>query len=560
LLAGLPLGIELAAAWVRTLSCREIAQEIEHNLDFLATTTRNVPHRQRSLRAVFDYSWDFLGEEEQNVFKKLSVFVGGFTLDAATQVAGATVQTLANLVAHSLVRQEAAGRYSVHGRLCEYAHEKLLADPAEYELTRDRHCLYFGDYVQQRDLDKPRDFKKLFIDWDIEIDNIRLAWTWAVEQGRAHGLLKIHRGLGELYELSGRYGEGLALFQQAAAGLYQIYQERKAAFSTGYSEIGEIYSHLLAFQAWFTLRLGHFGQTQELLRQALSVTDQTAQGSQWHRAFPLYQLGLIDWYMGHYDSARQYLEQGLTISRQTNGVFVTFLTLMHLGLTEANLGNYQAARRYHEECLAVCQSASMDNAIGMQYVCLGRLAYLLQDYTQAEQLLEQGLELFRLITHHHNFAAAFSLAHLGLVKWRLGQPEQGRRLCLESLDIFDDIGERYGQALVLDHLGQIAWAMADHQESKTRFQKALKISLDIGTKPQTLSVLFGLAHHLLQAGQVEPAARLLAYAAHHPAAEHHTRQNARRLLADMALPGEPAPPTDQQINQIIEQMLQDNTS
>ncbi|MBI1881734.1 MAG: hypothetical protein HYR94_26450, partial [Chloroflexi bacterium] len=290
LLEGMPLGIELAASWVRTLSCRAIVYEIEHNRDCLATKTHSVPERQTSLRAVFNYSWGFLSEEEQAVYKKLSVFAGGFTLEAALQVAGATVQTLANLVAHSLVRQEAAGRYSLHGRLCEYALEKLMDDPAEHEMTRDRLCTFFANYIQQRDLDKQRDFKESLIDRDVEINNIRLAWTWAVEQGRAQGLLKIHVGLGEFYELSGRYREGLALFQQAAARLYQIYQERKAMFSTGYNEIGEIYSHLLAFQSWFTLRLGQFEQAQELLRQALSVTDQTVSGTQWHRAFPLYQL------------------------------------------------------------------------------------------------------------------------------------------------------------------------------------------------------------------------------------------------------------------------------
>jgi DNA-binding SARP family transcriptional activator/predicted ATPase len=556
LLEGMPLGIELAAAWLRALSCREIVHEIKHNRDFLATKTRSVPERQTSLRAVFNYSWGFLSAEEQAVYQKLSVFAGGFTLEAALQVAEATVQTLATLVAHSLVRQEAAGRYSLHGRLREYALEKLMDDPAEYELTKDRHCTFFADYVQQRDMDKQRDFKKSLIEWDVEINNIRLAWTWAVEQGRAQALLKIYVGLGEFYETSGRYGEGLELFQQAAAKLYPIYQERKAMFSTGYREIGEIYSHLLARQAWFTLRLGQFEQAQELVRQALSVTDQTALGTQWHRAFPLYELGLIDWYVGHYDSARQYFEQALAISQQTNGLFVTFLSLMQLGLTEANLGNYQTARRYHQDCLVVSQNLRMDNAIGMQYSCLGRLAYLLEDYTQAEQLMEKGMELFRIT--NHLFAIAFGLTHLGLVKWRLGQTEKGRQLCLEALDIFNDIGERFGQALALDHLGQIAWALADYQQSKHYFLTALKISLNVKTKPQTLSALLGLARHLIREDQPHQAAQLLAYVVPHPAGEYIVKHNARRLLAEMY--GQTEPPTmttpnDQQIEKIMQEIL-----
>jgi tetratricopeptide (TPR) repeat protein len=203
----------------------------------------------------------------------------------------------------------------------------------------------------------------------------------------------------------------------------------------------------------------------------------------------------------------------------------------------------------------------MDNAIGMQYCCLGRLAYLLEDYIQAEQFLEKGLELFRIITTHNNFGTGFGLTHLGLVKWRLGQAEKGRQLCLESLDIFNDIGERYGQTLALDHLGQIAWALADYQESKKRFQKALKISLEIGTKPQTLAALLGLARHLAREGQPEQATRLLAYTAHHPAGEHIVRGKARRLLAEMAGQSESQPaasaPADAQIEQIVQEILRD---
>jgi predicted ATPase len=400
LLEGMPLGIELAATWVRSLSCGEIVYEIEHNRDFLATQTPTVPERQTSLRAVFNYSWRFLSEEEQAIYKKLSVFAGGFSLEAALQVAGATVQTLAKLVAHSLVRQEAGERYSLHGRLCEYALEKLMDDRAEYELTRDRHCHFFADYVQQRDVDKLRDFQKTLIEWDVEINNIHLAWNWAVEQGRVQGLLKINTGLGELYETNGRYGEGVELFQQAAARLYPIYQERKAMSDAGYIEISQIYCHLLAWQSWFTLRSGLFEQAQALLGQVLALADQTTSTTQWHRAFPFYQLGLIDWYMGDYASARQYLGQALTISKQTNGAFVTFLTLNHLGLTEAHLGNYQAARHYHEECLTVCQGLGMETASGMQYICLARLAYFLEDYPQAEQLLEKGLDFGRMANQH----------------------------------------------------------------------------------------------------------------------------------------------------------------
>lgn len=267
---------------------------------------------------------------------------------------------------------------------------------------------------------------------------------------------------------------------------------------------------------------------------------------------------MIDWHFGHYDTSRQYLEEALAISQRTNGLFVTHLSLTHLGLIEADLGNYDIAWQRHEEAITIGQSLGMHNFLGIQYNFLGRLAYTLKDYAQAQQYLEKGIQACRAT--HHICDIAFGLTYLGLVKWRTGQPEKGNLLCLESLDIFNDIGERCGQALALGHLGQIAWALEDYQQSKHYFLEALKTSLDIKTKPQTLYALLGLARHLARAGQSHQDAQLLAYIAHHPASEHITRERARRLLAENHGQSESQPtataPNDQQIEKIVQEILQ----
>ena len=114
LVNGMPLGIELAAAWVRTLSCHEIALEIERGLDFLSVSAKDLPLRHRSMRAVFDHSWKLLSEEEQKVLLRLSVFQGGFQREAAEHVAEATLLTLSALVTKSLIRRSGTGRYDLH--------------------------------------------------------------------------------------------------------------------------------------------------------------------------------------------------------------------------------------------------------------------------------------------------------------------------------------------------------------------------------------------------------------------------------------------------------------
>jgi predicted ATPase len=136
LVNGMPLGIELAAAWASTLPCSEIADEIERNLGFLETTMHDVPQRHRSLRAAFDQSWRLLLDDERHVFSQLSVFRGSFARDAAAAVARAGLTELHGLVSKSLVRRAELGRFELHELLRQYAAERLAAEHVELAEAR----------------------------------------------------------------------------------------------------------------------------------------------------------------------------------------------------------------------------------------------------------------------------------------------------------------------------------------------------------------------------------------------------------------------------------------
>jgi predicted ATPase len=142
LVDGLPLGIELAAAWAHVLSCREIADQIERNLDFLAVSRCDVPERHRSMRAVFDHSWHLLSEDERRVLSRLSLFRGGCTREAAEHVASATLAVLSSLIAKSLLRRTEAGRYDLHELVRQYAQEHLRA-AGEEPAVRRCHANFF---------------------------------------------------------------------------------------------------------------------------------------------------------------------------------------------------------------------------------------------------------------------------------------------------------------------------------------------------------------------------------------------------------------------------------
>jgi predicted ATPase len=181
LVEGMPLGVELAAAWVELLSPAEIAGEIRRSLDFLETNLHDIPDRQRSLRLVFESTWNRLGLTEREMFQQLSIFQGGFTREAAQQVIGASLRTLMALVNKSLLRPDFKGRYQLHELLRQFGAERLAQDPATEEALRDRHCTYFSTFLQQKEPDLiGQNQGKALADIEIDLDNVRAAWHWAV--------------------------------------------------------------------------------------------------------------------------------------------------------------------------------------------------------------------------------------------------------------------------------------------------------------------------------------------------------------------------------------------
>src|SRR5947209_7039307 len=151
LVEGLPLGIELAASWVSMLSCAQIAAEIEQNIDFLATSMRDVPERHRSLRAAFDQSWTLLSGRQQDALARLSVLRGDFDRAAASAVAGADLRLLSDLVSKSLVRRSDFGRYELHELVRQYSVEKLAAESSDALAgTRERHSRHYLGALNER--------------------------------------------------------------------------------------------------------------------------------------------------------------------------------------------------------------------------------------------------------------------------------------------------------------------------------------------------------------------------------------------------------------------------
>ncbi|MEO8394156.1 MAG: hypothetical protein ABI700_14295, partial [Chloroflexota bacterium] len=210
---GMPLGLELAATWLRAMSCSQIATQMQHQLDFLTTPLRNVPERHRSLRTVFEQSWSLLSEQEQDVLMRVSVFRGGFDLEAAAQVAEATPSLLAGLVDKSLIRLTPSGQYDLHELLRQFGAEKLDDDPTEYVQTRDRHSTFYADFLSKRNGDlKGRRQRAGLDEIRADFENVRAAWYWMTAQKNYALLNQSIESLCLYCEIRSRFQEGLELF------------------------------------------------------------------------------------------------------------------------------------------------------------------------------------------------------------------------------------------------------------------------------------------------------------------------------------------------------------
>jgi predicted ATPase/DNA-binding SARP family transcriptional activator len=239
LVAGVPLAIELAARWVRSASPAAIADRLAGGLDLLETSSPDVERRHQSLRSVIDWSWQLLTGDERRLLARLSVLRGGFDLEAAAPVAGAVLPRLAGLVDQSLVAVGEDGRYAMHELLRQYAAERLAADPADEQATRQRHARYYAGLLPDPAGAAAGGEGAL----DVEVENLRAATDWLIGHADATRLDAHLVRLWPWYRRRGWFREAQAVLTAALehAGVPVTEQARwHRLLGEAYMELGEV--------------------------------------------------------------------------------------------------------------------------------------------------------------------------------------------------------------------------------------------------------------------------------------------------------------------------------
>lgn len=438
LVDGMPLGLELAAAWVHLLSCAEIAQEMEQSVDFLAVARRDAPDRHRSLRTVFDHSWRLLSAEEQQGLAALAIFRGGFTRAAAAAVAGASLPLLAALVAKSLVQRRESGRYDLHELVRQYAGQRL-EEFGQATTVRNQALAFFTHLAQATNQQIGRDqHQAAMAQIEGEMGNLRAALRWALQSRQADLGLQLALALVTFWDLSSYWLEGNEwLLTLLAAGGDAVPLRLRAQVLQGAGDLSYSHSDVSQARTYFI----------ESLQIWQGLNDRKGMAELLHRCAFIAK-----------DEAEELanFEQSLALCRELNDQRAVAYVLLSLGRFASGHIKLAQALDYYTESLALFRT--IGDRIGIAHVLrgMGVVAYRRGDYREAQMLQEEGLALFRELRFKRGIAVA--LNDLGDVALGLQEYARARQCYLEDLQLGVEMDSKWDIAWSFEGLAQVAQA------------------------------------------------------------------------------------------------------
>lgn len=520
-LAGLPLAIELAAVWVRHLSCDLIADKIAQGLSLLTSQLRNLPPRHRSIQIVLDETLQQLSPAAQAVFARLAVFRGSFTFDAAEDVAQAKPDLLALLVDRSLLRYDANGRYHLHALLRQYAEQRLRDDPAELARVLDRMAGHYASFLHARwqPLQGGGQAAALAA-ISAEIDNIRGAWRYAATHAPAEILHRMAHPLALYYHFRGPYAEGLEMLGQVIASL-------RAASPSAIGERALVLA--LIDSAWLNLRLGRIDTADTAFRESHELLARLAEPPPLGEATdPRLGMGLLALMRGSYAEAERLIAQAHKQAISGNSRLdqpYTWWLLARLALVQ---GHLTTARHLARQGVAAAEAHRDALVLGFCLVELGEVEYMLGNYDEAQRHYETSYALRNVLDDPQGMAETLVL--LGRVELQRGKALDALERFRESQAIFHTIGDLSRVAQMLNAQALAYAAIGDDKGAQTALADALELATASGYVPHTLAALGAAGELLLRAGRAELGARLLGVALAHPSSNHETSASVQQAL------------------------------
>jgi len=521
-LEGIPLAIELAASRISVLSVEQIAARLHDRLTLLTGGSRTASPRHQTLLAAIDWSYNLLSESEKILFRRLSVFSGGWTLEAAETVCagdgvekGRVLELLSGLVDKSLVlaeEREGQQRYRFMVTLLEYALKRLMQTEERDTISRG-HAEFFVDLAVEGEPKLMSTEQKVWLEGlNAEYDNIRAVLNWTSKKNAEMGL-RLAGALVQFWYLRGYWDEGrrwLAEMLGASGALAHPAQRVRA----------------LNAAAWIAQNQGEYVSARSFSEEALSLSRES--GDKRETGFALNCLAILAAERGEFPEARSLFEESLTIRRELGDKSLIASTLQNVGNLAFRQGEFASARPLFEESLGISREVGYKHGIATALLNCGDVARRVGDYAAAQALLDEGLALANdmgdktlipialnalgaLAGRQGDYAAARALHTKGLeVSRELGDKRliaenlqslgvvaeeypAARSLFEESLTIWRELGERAEIAIALNCLGNVTARQGDYAAARSLHEEGLAICQQSGAKDGIAQSLEGLA-------------------------------------------------------------------
>jgi predicted ATPase/DNA-binding SARP family transcriptional activator len=499
LVAGSPLALKLAAAWVRIFTCDRIVNDIEQNLDLLSTQMRNIPARQRSMRAVLDYTWRLLSPEEQRLLLALSVFRGGFTELAVAEVAGATPHLLAGLTDRGLLQvlSNAQGiQYRLHDLTRRYAATHLAANSAYEQEIREKHTSYYMNFLHKlhRALTGSEQPQALAVMRN-NIENMHLMWERALAEGNLDALEKAVGSFWRYYWSRTPGQEGKQFFSDAISQLEQAHglQEHpqyRSVLRIIYGMRGEFYYFLGDYE----LARIDFYKSLQLARQM---------GLRKEEIDMLVPLSSIARWRGETEIAQKQLLEALAVYRELRQQTSIADVLHELAQLYFYTGEYTKARECASESLSISKELGRTDWIGWALDAMAWVAFCQGEYVDAQKYYTESLSYFEQI--EHQLGIALALGGLGMVTWASDREKyaEAQSLLERSLAIARHISHQFHVSSRLNVLAQISNDAEQYASAQKYAEEGLAVARKVGSSLFTANNLCCLAESLYYRGNLK---------------------------------------------------------
>ncbi|MEZ4868131.1 MAG: BTAD domain-containing putative transcriptional regulator [Caldilineaceae bacterium] len=470
LVDGLPLGIELATSMLPLLGCDELAAELTTGLDFLVTETRDLPHDQRTLAAVFDRSWRLLEPESQQLLARLAIFPGSFQRDAAATIAEASGLRLKRLLDRSLVSTIGADRYILHRTIQTFAQQKLQQWPEQIPTLQQQYARFYLEFLSARESGLfGNTYGETVEQINADLDNVRMAWRQAVTHHMYSELGQAFSTLFWFYEQQGFYLDVIDLYDDTLHRLLPIYDGQQQKTGTDLSLlIGRLYSTLGVSY----LRSGQFTQALAAYEVSWSILQEEDSPNVAVQCLMTWGKSIA----GHdVQRAKALLTQSLALVQKTNNDWLRALVYQVLGESSFLFGDYAAAERQVMEGYTLANQIAWPRGLVSGHKALGRIKLTLGRYRQAEAHLRQSITLAR--QHHLKLFYLESMTTLGEALALQGTFAEANVCFAESRKLAEELGVGVLVAPILWEEGSLAEQRGDYQAAKACFTQSLKIGL-----------------------------------------------------------------------------------